>query len=137
MANQIQELKYEGYLAEAPEMRYTEGGTAVCNFRIGSNREYKKKDGQKVKETTWIRVTAWGQLGEIVNQLCDKGSHVIVSGFLRPGENGSPAVYELKNGGYGSSYEVIAEKVRVIKGRDSVESEDRVIAAPGDDELPF
>lgn len=136
MASQIQNLQYEGYLAEAPEMRYTDGGTAVCNFRIGSNREYKKKDGEKVKETIWLRITAWGQLAEIVNQICDKGSQVIVEGFLRPGENGSPAVYEMKNGKYGASYEVIAEKVRVIKGKDFVAGDEKVIV-PSDEDLPF
>lgn len=133
MANQIQMVMYEGFLADDPEMRYLEAGTAVTNFRIGSNREYTKKDNTKVKETTWLRVTAWGKLGEIVNQYCGKGSHVIVTGILR-GENGSPAVYELKSGGHGASFEITAEQVRILKGKDR---EGGSVVSVSDEDIPF
>lgn len=134
MASQIQMVMYEGFLADDPELRYLDGGTGVTNFRIGSNREYTKKDGTKVKETTWLRVTAWGKLAEIVNQWCGKGSHVIVTGTLRGGENGSPAVYELKSGGHGASFELNAEQVRILKGKDG--STSQVVSAT-DDDIPF
>jgi single-strand DNA-binding protein len=117
MANQIQRLMYEGYLAEDPDMRYTPSGKSVTNFRMGSNRSYKNSNDEVVKETTWLKVTAWGKLGEIVSQLCAKGAHVIVEGILRVGENGSPNVYPLKNGEYGASYEVTASSVRVLDGK--------------------
>jgi len=117
MANQIQRLMYEGYMADEPDMRYTKDGKAVVNFRMGSNRKYKTSGGEEVKETTWLKVSAWGKLAEIVNQYCDKGSHVIVEGSLRVGENGSPNVYELKAGGYGASYEVTANQIRILKGK--------------------
>ena len=135
MASQIQMVMYEGFLADDPEMRYTEGGTAVTNFRIGSNREYSKKDSTKVKETTWLRVTTWGKLGEIVNQYCGKGSHVIVKGVLRGGENGSPTVYELKSGGHGASFEITADEVRILKGKDG--GGNGSVVAPSDDDIPF
>jgi single-strand DNA-binding protein len=139
MANQVQLLMYEGFLAGDPELRYTPAGKAVTNFRMGSNRQYKNSEGEIVKETTWLKVTVWGKLGEIVNQYCGKGSHVIVEGILRVGENGSPNVYELKAGGWGASYEVTAEKVRILKGKDGAApvSGDAVEPAVTDDEIPF
>jgi single-strand DNA-binding protein len=132
MANQIQLVMYEGYLAADPEMRYLPNGKPVTNFRIGSSRQWTNASGEKVKETTWLKVTAWGQLGEIVNQYCGKGAHVIVSGRLRVGENGSPAVYELSNGGHGASYEITAEEIRIIDGKKEV-----VAQASNSDDIPF
>lgn len=125
MANQVQVVMYEGYLAADPEMSYTPDGAAVTNFRIGSNRSYKTASGEKVDETTWLKITAWRKLGEIVNQYCKKGSHVLVTGILHPGKNGSPKTYELKTGGWGASYEVTAEKVRIFRSNgDAIESSD-------------
>ena len=131
MANHIQMVMYEGYLAEDPEMRFTPAGKGVTNFRIGSGRKYKTAAGEEVKETTWLKITAWGKLGEIVNQYCGKGSHVIVTGILRVGENGSPTVYELKNGGHGAAYEITASEVRILKGKDNVTQEAET------EELPY
>jgi single-strand DNA-binding protein len=136
MANQIQKLEYEGFLADDPEMRYTPAGKTVTNFRMGSNRQYKNSQGEVVKETTWLKVTTWGKLAEIVNQYCGKGSWVIVSGILRVGENGSPTVYELKNGGWGASYEVTANEVRILKGKENV-APDQIPAVEGTDDIPF
>ena len=117
MANQIQLVMYEGYMADDPDMRYTNDGKAVVNFRMGSNRKYNKANGEEVKETIWLKISAWGKLAEVVNQCTAKGSHVIVTGILRAGENGSPNVYELKSGGHGASFEVTASSVRILKGK--------------------
>lgn len=136
--NQIQMVMYEGYLAADPEMRFTPSGKVVTNFRIGSSRKYKNTAGEEVKETTWLKVTAWGKLGEIVNQICEKGSWVIVKGILRVGENGSPEVYQLKNGGYGASYEVTADEIRILRGKDKIEGNtEEHDEVPADDGIPF
>lgn len=135
MANHLQMVLYEGFLADDPEMRFTPAGKGVTNFRMGSNRQYKTSDGNVVKETTWLKVTAWGKLGEIVNQFCGKGSHVVVKGILRVGENGSPNVYELKNGGHGASYEVTADEVRILKGKDG--GAPAAASDEGSGDLPF
>src|SRR5512137_2572481 len=112
MANQIQKVMYEGFLGSEPEMKFTAQGKAVCNFRIGSNHQYKNGDGKVIKETTWLKITAWEKLGEIVNTYCGKGSHVIVEGRLRVGENGSPTPYQLSTGEWRANYEITADNVR-------------------------
>jgi len=137
MANQIQHVQYEGHLVEAPEMRFTPSGKTVTNFRIGSNREYKNATGEKVTEVIWLKIVAWGNLAEIVNQYCEKGSHVIVEGVLRPGKNGSPEPYELKAGGWGASYEITADKVRIIKGKKDAGSFEGGRQEEAEDDLPF
>lgn len=133
MATMIQKVMYEGYLADEPVMRLLDNGRAVCNFRIGSSRQYKDGKGEVVRDTTWLKVTAWGKLGEIVNQFCAKGSHVIVEGSLRANKTGNPDVYKKSDGEYGASYEVTADSVRILKGRDGGQSNEEI---PTED-LPF
>lgn len=114
MANQLQLVVYEGYLVADPDMRVTGDGISVVNFRIGSNRSYKNSSGEKTTQTTWLKVTAWRGLAEVVGKYCNKGTHVIVQGTLKAGKTGSPTVYELKDGGHGASYEVTATDVRIL-----------------------
>lgn len=135
MANQIQALEYEGYLVADPEMRYTPSGKPVTNFRIGSNRQYKTADGEVVKETTWLKIATWGKLAEICNSYLAKGSHVIVKGILRVGANGSPEVYQLRDGNWAASYEVTANEVRILSGK--TRTEDEVPVSEDDNEIPF
>jgi single-strand DNA-binding protein len=135
MANQVQLIIYEGYLVNNPEMRYTPKGQSVTNFRMGSNSSFNDAEGNQVKEVTWIKVTAWGKLGEIVNQWTEKGSQVMVFGKLRPGKNGSPEVYNLKDGTPAASYEITARDVRILKGKQGAPVENGV--PDSDEELPF
>lgn len=136
MANQIQVLEYEGYLVADPEMRYTPSGKPVTNFRIGSNRQYKTADGEVVKETTWLKVATWGKLAEICNNYLAKGSHVIIRGILRVGQNGSPEVYQLRDGAWAASYEVTANEVRILSGKTRSE-EGEVPVSEDENEIPF
>ena len=42
--------------------------------------DYKNKDGEKVEQTNWINIVAYGKLGEICGQYLTKGSQVYVEG---------------------------------------------------------
>jgi len=138
MANQIQLVMYEGFLADEPDMRVTPAGKNVTNFRIGSNRQYKTADGTVVKETTWLKIVAWGKLGEVINQYCGKGSHVIVTGTLRGNKEGNPSTYEMKNGNWGASFEITANEIRILKGKDGAFDTAAPTSAPADDsDIPF
>jgi len=114
---QLQEVKYEGYLAEDPIMRFLPSGTAVINFRIGSTRTRKTPTGESFDETTWMKVSVFGNYAETLNTLLGKGSWVIVTGRLRVNEFGGPQTYQLKNGEWASSFEMIANDVRVLRGK--------------------
>lgn len=46
-----------GNLGRDPEMRYAPNGNAVTSLSVASNRQYTDSSGQKVKETTWFRVS--------------------------------------------------------------------------------
>ena len=138
----FQKLMIVGNLGRDPEMRYLADGKAVTNFSIASNRQYTS-NGERVKETTWFRITVWGRQAETCNEYLRSGSQVLIEGRLTPDkETGSPRVYQRNDGGYGSSYEVTADRVIFLTragGAGGIQSEfpgpDEV--KDDDDDIPF
>ena len=107
-----------GNLGRDPEMRYTPNGNAVTSLNVASNRVYTDTSGQRVKETTWFRVSVWGKQAENVNNYLQKGSMVLIEGELRPDrETGNPRTFTRNDGTTGASYEVFARNVRFLSAR--------------------
>src|SRR4030065_2308452 len=115
----FQTIVIVGHLARDREMRYTSAGQAVTNFNLAANRQYTDSSGQIVKETAWFHVSAWGKTAENCNQYLHKGSLVLVEGRLvYDPETGSPRLYTRQDGSPASSFEVRANTVRVLSGRE-------------------
>lgn len=71
-----------GRLTKDPELRYISGtGTAVANFTIAINRDYKKKDG--TQETDFIPVQIMGKAAEFCANYITKGRLVAIQGSIR------------------------------------------------------
>lgn len=72
-------------------------------------------------ETTWFRVSVWGRQAETTNEYLSKGRQVLVEGRLRVDPNtGGPVTFTRNDGTVGASFEIVADTVRFIGGRDSV-----------------
>jgi single-strand DNA-binding protein len=71
-----------GNLGQAPEVRTTENGKKVARFSIATHDTYRDSNGQKVSETLWHNVIAWGKLAEIAEKYLTKGREVAVVGKL-------------------------------------------------------
>jgi len=130
-----------GNLGGDPEMRYLPDGTAITNFSMATNRSYTNKNGEKVDETTWVRVSVFGNQAEAVNQYLSQGSQVLVEGRLSPDrETGGPRVYTKNNGEPGASYEVRASRVVFVGSKgdtESVKSDTGSAGSNTEDEIPF
>lgn len=112
-----QKLIIVGNLGRDPEMRYTPDGKAIVTLSVAASRKYKNND-----ETTWFRVTVWDKAAESCNEYLRKGARVLVEGRLTPDENGGPKVYQKKDGTWGASFDVTAETVRFLSGKDEKEA---------------
>src|SRR3972149_6738715 len=113
-----------GNLGKDPEMRYTPSGQAVTSFSVATSRQYTGQNGQKVKETIWYRVSAWGKQAETCNQYLRKGSKVLVEGRLTPDPStGGPRVFTRQDGTTGASFEITASNVRFMSTRAEGEGE--------------
>jgi len=128
-----------GNLGRDPEMRYAPNGNAVTSLSVASNRQYTDSSGQKVKETTWFRVSVWGKQAESVNTYLQKGSSVLVEGELRPDkETGNPRTFTRSDGSIGTSYEVTARTVRFLSTKSaSTDSLGDSGSSVADEEIPF
>lgn len=128
-----------GNLGTNPEMRYTGTGQAVTSFSVATNRTYTSSNGEKVKETTWFRVTAWGKQAEVCNQYLQRGAKVAVEGRLTPDKStGAPRVYQKQDGTYAASYELTAINIEFISGTKSSEQHEAAVPDVGDGEdMPF
>ena len=71
-----------GNLTRDPELRTTPNGASVCSFSVAVNRTYKDSNGEQREDVSFIDCSAWGKLGEMINQYAKKGSGVLVSGRL-------------------------------------------------------
>ena len=56
-----------GNLGKDPEVRYTQSGIAVTNFTMATTRTFKK-EGERVDETQWHRIVAFGRTAEICGE---------------------------------------------------------------------
>ena len=69
-----------------------DSGTALAKFSLATNDYYKNAKGEKMQETQWHRLIAWGKTAEYINESLKKGNQVVVHGKLKYSS------YEDKNG---------------------------------------
>jgi single-strand DNA-binding protein len=72
-----------GRLGQDPQMTHTNGGTAVVNLSVASNRQKKNGDGERINVVDWFRVTVFGRDAEIISQYASKGSALSFNGRLQ------------------------------------------------------
>ena len=127
-----------GRLGKDPEVRYTGSGTAVTSFTMATNRVYRKDD-ERVEETEWHRVVAFGRTAEVCGQYLQKGRQIYVEGRLQTRQ------WEDKDGNKRWTTEIIAEKMQMLGNRDDAAkvmdepAENPFDKAPDDipDDVPF
>jgi len=135
-----------GNLTRDPELRYTGGGTAVCELRVAVNgRRKSSQTGEWENKANYLDVTVFGGRAEAVCNYLSKGNPVAVEGRLDWQE------WEAKDGsGKRQAVKIVANHVQFLgKPKDADEEagatdshdEDRqpaaVGAGNGDDDIPF
>jgi len=102
-----------GNLGADPEVRYTNGGTAICNLRMATTETWNDKEGQRQERTEWHSVSVWGKQGEHCGAYLKKGRQAYVEGRLQSRE------FQDKEGVTKKVWEIQADKVVFIgSGRD-------------------
>lgn len=71
-----------GNLGNDPEIVTLESGRKLAKFSIATNDSYKNNKGERVTDTQWHNVVAWGKTADIVEQYVAKGKEVAVEGKL-------------------------------------------------------
>lgn len=71
-----------GNLGNEPDVRTTETGKKMARFSMATSETYRNAKGEKVTDTQWHKLVAWGKLAEIVEKYLAKGREVAVEGKL-------------------------------------------------------
>lgn len=128
-----------GRLTENPEMRQTQSGTAVVNFSIAVQRDYKDQNGEY--PTDFIQIQAWRHTAEFVCKYFVKGARVGVTGQIQTSKfkdrdgNNRTSVYVVAN-----AVDFADAKKDSYGGQTSGQSYDEPpmdVAYGDDDDLPF
>jgi single stranded DNA-binding protein len=73
-----------GNLTRDPEVRYTTGGSAVCDITLAINHNYTdKRSNERREEVSFIDITLWGRTAEIAGEYLAKGRPVLIEGRLQ------------------------------------------------------
>lgn len=100
-----------GNLGADPELRYTQGGTAVAELRLATSRKWKDQSGASKEDTQWHRVVVWGKQAESCKEYLAKGRQVYVEGRLQTRE------WKDCEGNKRWTTEIVAEQVVFLGGR--------------------
>lgn len=95
-----------GRLVADPELRYTQTGIAVTNFRIAVDRPFTNQQGER--QTDFIDIVCWRKLAEIAANNLGKGRLVAVDGRLQINQ------WQDQDGNRRSKPEIQADDVRFL-----------------------
>lgn len=136
-----------GRLGANPEVRTLASGQMVANLSVATEESYKGKDGKWVNETTWHRVTVWGEARcNYIAKHYAKGDLIQVEGKLTYQDYESTDGKKYRNAVIVGQTTLLADapskadqaaepKNSAAKGKKSREAERQT--ADLDDEIPF
>jgi single-strand DNA-binding protein len=105
MKNRVQLI---GNVGNDPEIKTLENRRKLAHLNIATNDKYTNDKGEKVEQTEWHRVTAWGKTAEIIEKYVVKGKEVAIEGKL------THRSYDDKNGEKRYVTEVVVNEILLL-----------------------
>ncbi len=100
-----------GNLGNDPEIINLESGKTLAKFSIATNESYKNAKGEKVTDTQWHNVVAWGTTAKIVENYLTKGKEVAIEGKL------TSRSYDTKEGEKRYITEIVCSELMMLGGK--------------------
>lgn len=97
-----------GNVGNDPEIKIFEGGRKLANLTLATHESYKNDKGEKVEQTEWHKVVAWGKTAEIIERFVSKGKEIAIEGKL------THRSYEDKNGEKRYITEVVVNEMLLL-----------------------
>jgi single-strand DNA-binding protein len=129
-----------GNVGATPEVRTTQGGTKITHFSLATSRSkrdsdgkvIKDRDGYRVEDTEWHRITCFNGVGKTVEDYVQKGMKVMVRGRIH--YTSWTDSDDIKR--YGT--EIIADEVTFLtRARQASERSGNGNDTTEDDDIPF
>ena len=100
-----------GNLGNDPEIINLESGKTLAKFSIATNESYKNAQGEKITDTQWHNLIAWGKTAEIIEKYLKKGNEVMVEGKL------TSRSYQTKEGEKRYITEIVCNELLMLGNR--------------------
>ncbi len=71
-----------GNVGNDPEIKTFDGGKKLAKLNVATNESYKNEKGEKVEETQWHSLIAWGKTADIIEKYVVKGKEIAIEGKL-------------------------------------------------------
>lgn len=71
-----------GNLGNQPEVITLESGKKLAKFTMATNENYKNANGEKITDTQWHNIIAWGNAAKIIEDYVNKGDELAIEGKL-------------------------------------------------------
>ena len=97
-----------GHVGQEPEIKTFDGGKKVANITIATNESYTNNKGEKVENTEWHRITAWGKVADIIEKYVIKGKEIAIEGKL------THRSYDDKDGNKRYITEIVANELLLL-----------------------
>jgi single-strand DNA-binding protein len=79
----LNEVRIAGRVVRDPELRRTNSGVPVSNFKVACSRAYTDENGSPREEVCYVGVAAWQELAEHCKAQLQQGVSVLVEGELK------------------------------------------------------
>lgn len=111
MNNLKNSVRLIGNLGMNPDVKEVTGGKKLAKFSLATSATHKDSEGNRVSETQWHNLVAWGRQAEIAEKFLVKGKEVAIEGKL------VSRSYTDKEGVKRYVTEVIVHELLLIGGR--------------------
>jgi single-strand DNA-binding protein len=108
MKNLRNNVQLIGHVGNDPEITNLDSGKKVARLILATNEAYKNDKGEKVEETQWHTVVAWGNTADVIEKYVAKGKEIAISGKL------THRNYDDKNGDKRYVTEVVANELLLL-----------------------
>jgi single-strand DNA-binding protein len=71
-----------GHVGQEPEIKILEGGKKLAKLTIATNEVYYNENKEKITDTQWHNVTAWGKVADVIESFVNKGKEIAIEGKL-------------------------------------------------------
>lgn len=129
-----------GRLGADPEVRYTQEGAMVTNFRLATDEQWRDKSGERVQRTEWHRIVTFGKLAEICGNYLSKGRLVYIDGRIQTRS------WDDRDGNKRYTTEIVAQNMQMLErkeqGSDQIREPDNSASSHEgsripEDDVPF
>ncbi len=111
MNNLRNSVRLIGNLGQNPDVKDLNGGKKLAKFSIATHESYKNEKGERITETQWHNLVAWGKNAEIISKYLKKGNEVAIDGKIHTRS------YNDKEGNKRYITEIVVNELLMVGGK--------------------